>query len=90
MARPIRFISTGTTNPSSCARSVAQRRLVNTAMTKAWFDDPNMSAYFIANTPIGRVSQPAEIAGTVLFLCSDLASFAVGQTFVIDGGYTTH
>ena len=64
--------------------------LVNTAMTKDWFDDPNMSAHFIANTPIGRVSQPAEIAGTVLFLCSDLASFAIGQTFVIDGGYTTH
>jgi NAD(P)-dependent dehydrogenase (short-subunit alcohol dehydrogenase family) len=64
--------------------------LVDTAMTKAWFDDPNMRAYFIANTPIGRVSQPAEIAGTVLFLCSDFASFAVGQTFVIDGGYTTH
>jgi NAD(P)-dependent dehydrogenase (short-subunit alcohol dehydrogenase family) len=64
--------------------------LVNTAMTKAWFDDPNMSAHFLANTPIGRVSEPAEIAGMVLFLCSDLASFAVGQTFVIDGGYTTH
>ena len=64
--------------------------LVNTAMTKAWFDDPNMNAHFIANTPIGRVSQPAEIAGMVLFLCSDFASFAVGQTFVIDGGYTTH
>jgi NAD(P)-dependent dehydrogenase (short-subunit alcohol dehydrogenase family) len=64
--------------------------LVNTAMTKAWFDDPNMSAHFIANTPIGRISQPAEIAGMVLFLCSDFASFAVGQTFVIDGGYTTH
>jgi NAD(P)-dependent dehydrogenase (short-subunit alcohol dehydrogenase family) len=64
--------------------------LVNTAMTKPWFDDPNMNAHFIANTPIGRVSQPAEIAGMVLFLCSDFASFAVGQTFVIDGGYTTH
>ena len=64
--------------------------LVNTVMTKAWFDDPNMKAHFIANTPIGRVSQPEEIAGVVLFLCSDLASFAVGQTFVIDGGYTTH
>jgi NAD(P)-dependent dehydrogenase (short-subunit alcohol dehydrogenase family) len=64
--------------------------LVNTAMTKAWFDDPKMSAHFIANTPIGRVSQPSEIASMVLFLCSDLASFAVGQTFVIDGGYTTH
>ena len=64
--------------------------LVNTAMTKAWFDDPDMNAHFIANTPIGRVSQPAEMAGMVLFLCSDFASFAVGQTFVIDGGYTTH
>ena len=64
--------------------------LVSTAMTKAWFDDPNMNAHFIANTPMGRVSQPSEIAGMVLFLCSDLASFTVGQTFVIDGGYTTH
>jgi len=64
--------------------------LVNTAMTKAWFDNPDMRAHFIANTPIGRVSQPPEIAGMVLFLCSDFASFAVGQTFVIDGGYTTH
>ena len=64
--------------------------LVNTAMTKAWFDDPNMCAHFLANTPIGRVSQPEEIAPMVLFLCSDFASFTVGQTFVIDGGYTTH
>ena len=64
--------------------------LVNTAMTKAWFDDPDMRAHFIANTPIGRVSQPTEMAGMVLFLCSELASFAVGQTFVVDGGYTTH
>jgi NAD(P)-dependent dehydrogenase (short-subunit alcohol dehydrogenase family) len=64
--------------------------LVNTAMTKAWFDDPETNAHFIANTPIGRVSQPAEMAAMVLFLCSDLASFAVGHTFVIDGGYTIH
>jgi NAD(P)-dependent dehydrogenase (short-subunit alcohol dehydrogenase family) len=49
-----------------------------------------MRAHFLANTPIGRVSQPEEMAGMVLFLCSDFASFALGQTFVIDGGYTTH
>jgi len=64
--------------------------LVNTAMTKAWFDDPNMRAHFVANTPVGRVSQPEEMAPMVLFLCSDFASFSVGQTFVVDGGYTTH
>ena len=64
--------------------------LVETAMTKPWFDDPNIRSAFLANSPIGRVAQPEEIAGMVLFLCSDFASFAVGQTFVIDGGYTAH
>ena len=64
--------------------------LVETAMTKEWFDDPNIRNHFLANTPIGRVAQPEEMAGLVLFLCSDFASFAVGQTFVIDGGYTAH
>lgn len=64
--------------------------LVETAMTKAWFDDPQLRGYFLSQTPIGRVAQPEEIAGMVLFLCSDLASFAVGQSFVLDGGYTAH
>jgi NAD(P)-dependent dehydrogenase (short-subunit alcohol dehydrogenase family) len=64
--------------------------LVETAMTKHWFDDPNIRSHFLANSPIGRAAQPEEMAGTVLFLCSDFASFAVGQTFVIDGGYTAH
>jgi NAD(P)-dependent dehydrogenase (short-subunit alcohol dehydrogenase family) len=64
--------------------------LVETAMTKPWFDDPNIRSAFLANSPIGRVAQPEEMAGMVLFLCSDFASFAVGQTFVIDGGYTAH
>src|SRR6476646_5424424 len=64
--------------------------LVDTAMTKEWFDDPNIRNHFLANTPIRRFAQPEEMAGMVLFLCSDFASFAVGQTFVIDGGYTAH
>ncbi len=64
--------------------------LVEMAMTKEWFDDPNTRDYFVANAPIGRVAQPEEMAGMVLFFCSDFASFAVGQTFVIDGGYTVH
>ncbi len=62
--------------------------LVETPMTKHWFDDPEMRRFFLANSPIGRFAQPEEIAGMVLFLCSDFASFAVGQTFAIDGGYT--
>lgn len=62
--------------------------LVATPMTRHWFDDPDMRNFFLANSPIGRFAQPEEIANMVLFLCSDLASFAAGQTFAIDGGYT--
>jgi NAD(P)-dependent dehydrogenase (short-subunit alcohol dehydrogenase family) len=36
--------------------------------------------------PMGRISDPAEIAQLVLFLSSDAASFITGQAIVIDGG----
>lgn len=62
--------------------------LVETGMTKQWFDDPSIRETLLANSPMGRPAQPEEIAGMVLFLCSDFASFATGQVFVVDGAYT--
>jgi NAD(P)-dependent dehydrogenase (short-subunit alcohol dehydrogenase family) len=55
---------------------------------------PRVSAYLgdagrernEANTPLRRVAQPADIAGALLFLCSDLAGYVSGQTLVVDGG----
>jgi 3-oxoacyl-[acyl-carrier protein] reductase len=40
----------------------------------------------IANTPLGRVAEPQDIAGTVRFLASDDASFITGEVVLVDGG----
>lgn len=41
-----------------------------------------------AQHPAGRVGRPEDIAGVVLYLCSDKSGFITGQNFVIDGGMT--
>ncbi|MBD2103522.1 SDR family oxidoreductase [Leptolyngbya sp. FACHB-261] len=37
--------------------------------------------------PMGRVGTPEEVAGTVIYLCSDAAAWVTGQSITIDGGY---
>lgn len=63
---------------------------VVTPMTQHWADSNAFTDMFFAQNVSGRAARPEEIAGTVLHLCSDDASFINGATFAIDGGQTAH
>lgn len=59
---------------------------MHTAMIDRLLDSPEREARLLARIPMGRVSDPAEIAAVVAFLLSDDASFITGQLLVADGG----
>ena len=48
---------------------------------------PEIVASIVAQTPMGRVGDPAELAATVVFLASEAASYVSGVTLAVDGGW---
>lgn len=50
--------------------------------------DSHADAALTARHPVGRMGTPEEVAETVLWLCSDKASFVTGTAMMMDGGYT--
>jgi dehydrogenase/reductase SDR family protein 4 len=60
--------------------------IIETRFSEALWKNPEILAAYLKNTPLARTGQPEEVAGTVVYLCSDAASYVTGQTIVIDGG----
>ena len=57
---------------------------VETALTDVLPED--VRGMILANTPLGRLGRPEDVAGAVRFLCSDEASFITGEVLLVDGG----
>jgi len=49
-------------------------------------DTPQNRAKFVATIPLGRMSQPRDIARAALYLASDEAEFITGVVLEVDGG----
>jgi NAD(P)-dependent dehydrogenase (short-subunit alcohol dehydrogenase family) len=61
---------------------------IRTPMTAPFFADAAFERSTQAAIPLGRIGEPADITGAVLFLCSDAARLITGTSLVVDGGYT--
>lgn len=50
--------------------------------------NPELAARWRGMIPLGRMGEPQDLDGLVVFLCSDAAAYLTGQSVVIDGAYT--
>ena len=53
---------------------------------RADHSDPAKRAYMEQRIPLGRLGQPDDVAGCVMFLASDLARYVSGAALLVDGG----
>lgn len=61
---------------------------VSTELVRVYLDDPEFRGALEARIPLGRIAQPRDIVGPVVFFVSPAAEFVTGQVLYVDGGIT--
>jgi NAD(P)-dependent dehydrogenase (short-subunit alcohol dehydrogenase family) len=70
-----------------CVNGVAPT-VVRTEMGAHWLKNPKTLAWLKERIPLGRVAEPSDVVGAVLFFCSTASDYVTGQVLYLDGGIT--
>ena len=68
--------------------AVCPAHVPTTSVRKLMDEDPGLEPWVTGLSPSGRMGRPEEIGETVVWLCSDAASFVTGHAMPVDGGWT--
>ena len=60
--------------------------LIRSAASTPLWSDPQLLEESVRDIPLGRIGEPEDIAGAVIFLSSAAGSFVTGSTILVDGG----
>jgi NAD(P)-dependent dehydrogenase (short-subunit alcohol dehydrogenase family) len=60
--------------------------VIKTPMTMKAFADPKKYQELVSKVPLGRLGEPDDLIGTVIFLASQASNYVTGQTIYIEGG----
>jgi glucose 1-dehydrogenase len=63
---------------------------IETPINAKLLNDPAKLGALLKQIPLGRLGQPADVAGLAVFLASADADYVTGSTFFVDGGLTWH
>ncbi|NGP45683.1 glucose 1-dehydrogenase [Bacillaceae bacterium SIJ1] len=61
---------------------------IETELTANMFADDDFYQDVLHRIPLGKLAQPSDVTGAVIFLASDMANFITGETIKVDGGWT--
>jgi NAD(P)-dependent dehydrogenase (short-subunit alcohol dehydrogenase family) len=62
--------------------------MIATDLTRKRLEDKDFYDYYVERVPLGKIGQPDDLVGPVVFLCSGASDWLTGQTMVLDGGQT--